>query len=69
MRKQIKVEFDGGDCMNELYIGSLVMYFKTNKTTYDEAYAELEAACDKVGIELCGGRNGELRNENGEAID
>lgn len=55
--------------MNELYIGSLVMYFKTNKTTYDEAYAELEAACDKVGIELCGGRNGELRNENGEAID
>lgn len=55
--------------MNEIYISDLYLYFKTDKTTYDEAYAELEAACDKVGIELCGGRNGELRNENGEHID
>ena len=59
----------GENKMNELYISVLYLYFKTDKTTYNEAFRELEDACEKAGIELHGGCDGELRNEEGEPID
>ena len=55
--------------MNELYIKGVHVYFKTNATNYDEAEKEFEEACEKVGLETCGGYDGVLRNEVGEDID
>lgn len=55
--------------MNELYIRDMCIYFKTNATTYEEAENEFEEACDRAGIEICGGCDGVLRDENGEDID
>jgi hypothetical protein len=55
--------------MNELYIKGVYVYFKTNATNYEDAEREFDEACEKVGIEISGGYDGVLRNENGEDID
>jgi hypothetical protein len=55
--------------MNELYIKNLWCYFKTNAINYEDAYAEFEAACEKARIEIGGGCDGVLRDENGNDID
>lgn len=55
--------------MNELYIKGVYVYFKTSVTTYEEAEREFEEACENAGIEISGGYDGVLRNENGEDID
>lgn len=55
--------------MNELYIKGVYVYFKTNATNYEDAEKEFDEACEKVGIEISGGYDGVLRNENGEDID
>lgn len=55
--------------MNELYIRDMYIYFQTNATTYEEAKDEFEKACGRAGIQIGGGYDGVLRNENGEDID
>lgn len=55
--------------MNELYIKDVYMYYKTNATTYEEAIDEFEELCNKIGLEVRGGCDGVLRDENGEDID
>ena len=55
--------------MNELYIGSMHCYLKTNANTKDEAEREFEEACRKVGIEIGAYDDTELRDEDGEVIN
>lgn len=55
--------------MNELYIKGVNIYFKTSATTYEEAEKEFEKVCENTGIDISGGYDGVLRNENGEDID
>ena len=54
--------------MNELYISDCLIYFKTDKNTYDEAMDEFLEKCIDAGIDIniekaC------LRDENGCEVD
>ena len=56
--------------MNELYISRAWFYWKTNKTTADDAWDEFCVACEKAGIEIGGScHHGFLRNADGDDID
>lgn len=55
--------------MNELYIGSMHCYLKTNAKTKDEAEREFEKVCEQAGIEIGAYDDTELRNEDGEVIN
>ena len=54
--------------MNELYVSSCWIYFKTNGKTYDEAMDDFLRKCADTGIDISI-ENAELRDENGEEID
>ena len=54
--------------MNELYIEKGWVYFRTNKTTTDDALTDLFEACEKVGIELIVDKM-ILRDADGNDID
>lgn len=55
--------------MNELYVGSMHCYLKTNATTRGEAEREFEKACEKAGIEIGAYADTELRDEEGREIE
>lgn len=55
--------------MNELYVGNMHCYLKTNAINRNEAEKEFEEACEKAGIVIGAYADTELRDEDGKKIE
>ena len=55
--------------MNELYVSSIWLYFKTNADNYEDAWKEFETRCEQAGIVIGGGEGGTLRDKYGNDIE
>lgn len=55
--------------MNRLRIRNCLISFNTDAERYEDAYIEFESVCEEAGINVCGGNDGVLLDEDGEEID